>query len=132
MLNPEKVELMSRIKVAEQGRKKSALLNKSYFEGKSSVRILTSTLFGICAYVLLLVLAYLLFGRNILDFTQRTALSVILLVVAAAVGACFVIVYVKVIKIILYRRYRDTRSALVKYDILKRNQLRLKEKNNSK
>lgn len=122
MLNTQKVELNTRLLVYEQGKGREALKLRSDNEGKGIVRSrMTTVICGIICYLCILVLAYAAGIGSLISFSDRLLLTVGIILAAAIIGILFVWAYVKIITRADRKSYRNIRSSLSKYDVLKKN-----------
>lgn len=116
MLNEEKIKLMTKLALYEQGEGKKALKTTKYFRNDYIAKnIINSILSGIFSYLLLL-LVWVLF--RVEYYTEKiTELNIVLMVIVAAVlFVLYMIFYMTLSYFVFSTRYKSYRKGLSEYN----------------
>ena len=122
MLNPKKVEMSSRLAAYEHGKGQAALLLRKDYEGKGIRRHwLKNILCGMFGFLCIAALLYFTFGYRLIDFSENFVLSGLIVILTVLVGIVFTAIYSSLVFRFGEKRYKNIRSSLVRYDIIKKN-----------
>lgn len=123
MLDPKKTELMSRAAVYEQGHFAEKLKLRTYYENKKKIFMTGTGLIAAFSYAAILSIVCL-FIYDKVNISALSTLSIILLITAVVcLGVLFVVIYMYLIKRFVSVKYRNVRSSLVRYDLIKKKML---------